>query len=159
MNMKKEWAHPFWENAAKDRLTVRLNITHDDGSYSTTVAKVSKFDDEGKITSDYEEVLAQNGLDKIEQFTNERLERHKQQRESDIKKQQEKNESKRLEDLFNSKLQVFEIEEIKESTNRKLKSKIRKAKNQVEMTAYATMLLMEIMNESEATPAEPEESK
>ena len=54
---------------------------------------------------------------------------------------------------------MFEIEEIKESTNRKLKSKIRKAKNQVEMTAYATMLLMEIMNESEATPAEPEESK
>ena len=28
--MKKERKHPFWENAAKDRLTVRLNITHDD---------------------------------------------------------------------------------------------------------------------------------
>ena len=42
--MEKKWVHPFWENAAKDRLTVRLNITHDDGSYSTSVAKVSKFD-------------------------------------------------------------------------------------------------------------------
>lgn len=149
--MKKEWKTPFWENAAKDRLTVRLNITHDDGSFSTTVAKVSKYDNDGKITSDYEEVLSQNTMDEIDKFTEERLERHRQQREADIKKQQEKNEAKRLEDLFNAKLATFEISEIKDSTNRKLKSKIRKAKNAVEMQAYATILLMEIMNESEGS--------
>ena len=51
--MKKEWKHPFWENAAKDRLTVRLNITHDDGSFSTSVAKVSKYDEKGVISTDY----------------------------------------------------------------------------------------------------------
>lgn len=147
--MKKEWVHPFWENAAKDRLTVRLNITHDDGSYSTSVAKVSKFDVDGKISSDYEEVVEQNTMAKIDQFTQERLDRHKQERESNIKKQEEKNESKRLEDLFNYKLQTFEIPKIKESTNRTLKSKIRKAKNSIEMQAYATILLMEIMNEEE----------
>ena len=149
--MKKEWKNPFWENAAKDRLTVRLNITHDDGSFSTTVAKVSKYDNDGKITSDYEEVLSQNTMDEIDKFTEERLERHRQQREADIKKQQERNEAKRLEDLFNAKLATFEIPEIKDSTNRKLKSKIRKAKNTVEMQAYATILLMEIMNESEGS--------
>jgi len=147
--MKKEWVHPFWENAAKDRLTVRLNITHDDGSYSTSVAKVSKFDVDGNITSDYEEVVEQNTITKIDEFTQERLDRHKQERESNIKKQEEKNESKRLEDLFNYKLQTFEIPLIKESTNRTLKSKIRKAKNVIEMQAYATILLMEIMNEEE----------
>ena len=149
--MKKEWKTPFWENAAKDRLTVRLNISHDDGSFSTTVAKVSKFDTDGKITSDYEEVLSQNSMEEIDKFTEDRLERHRQQREADIKKQQERNEAKRLEDLFNAKLSTFEIPEIKESTNRKLKAKIRKAKNQVEMQAYATILLMEIMNESEGS--------
>ena len=142
--MKKEWIHPFWENAAKDRLTVRLNITHDDGSYSTSVAKVSKFDTDGKITSDYEEVVEQNTTAKIDEFTQERLDR-----QSHIKKQEQKNENKRLEDLFNYKLQTFEISQIKESTNRKLKSKIRKAKNAIEMQAYATILLMEIMNEEE----------
>jgi len=145
--MKKEWKHPFWDNAAKDRLTVRLNITHDDGSFSTTVAKVSKFDVDGKITSDYEEVIEQNTLQQIDTFTEERLERHRQEREANIKKQQERNEEKRLEDLFNAKLATFEIPEIKESTNRKLKAKIRKAKNQIEMQAYATILLMEIMND------------
>ena len=49
----------------------------------------------------------------------------------------------------NYKLQTFEIPQVKESTNRTLKSKIRKAKNAIEMQAYATILLMEIMNEEE----------
>jgi len=147
--MKKEWKHPFWETAAKDRLTVRLNITHDDGSFSTTVARVSKYDENGNITSDYQEVLEQNTMQVIDKFTEDRLERHRQEREAKIKKQEEQNEAKRLEDLFNYKLQTFEIPEIKESTNRKLKAKIRKAKNVIEMNAYATILLMEIMNEQE----------
>ena len=146
--MKKEWKHPFWENAAKDRMTVRLNITHDDGSYSTTVAKVSKYDADGNITSDYEDVLAQNTMAEVDQFTEERLERHRQSREAEIKKQQERNEAKRLEDLFNAKLATFEITDIKNSKDRKLKAKIRKAKNQVEMQAYATILLWEKINEA-----------
>lgn len=147
--MKKEWVSPFWESAAKDRLTVRLNITNDDGSFSTSVARVSKYDANGNISTDYQEVLEQNTMESIDKFTEERLERHRQKRESDLKRQQERNEAKRLEDLFNYKLQTFEIPEIKESTNRKMKAKIRKAKNVVEMQAYATILLMEIMNESE----------
>lgn len=145
--MKKEWKSPFWETAAKDRITVRLNITHDDGSFSTSVARVSKFDENGNITSDYNEILEQNELKAIDEFTEERLERHRQEREAKVKKQEERNEAKRLEDLFNAKLATFEIPEIKESTNRKMKAKIRKSKNQVEMQAYATILLMEIMNE------------
>lgn len=147
--MKKEWVSPFWESAAKDRLTVRLNITNDDGSFSTSVARVSKYDANGNVSTDYQEVLEQNTMESIDKFTEERLERHRQKRESDLKRQQERNEAKRLEDLFNYKLQTFEIPEIKESTNRKMKAKIRKAKNAVEMQAYATILLMEIMNESE----------
>ena len=151
--MKKEWKHPFWETAAKDRLTVRLNITHDDGSFSTSVARVSKYDENGKLTKDYEEILEQNTLKAIDKFTEDRLERHRQERESKIQQEKERHEAKRLEDLFNLKLQTFEIPEIKDSTNRKLKSKIRKAKNLVEMNAYATILLMENMSE------QPGESK
>ncbi len=150
--MKKEWKHPFWETAAKDRLTARLNITHDDGSFTTTVARVSKFDDNGRVSSDWEEVLQQNDIKDIDKFTEERLERHRQKREANIKRQEERNEAKRLEDLFNYKLQTFEIPDIKNSENRKLKAKIRKAKNVIEMNAYATILLMEILNESEEKP-------
>tara|TARA_R110001632_G_scaffold93613_2_gene199229 strand:- start:2583 stop:3038 length:456 start_codon:yes stop_codon:yes gene_type:complete len=150
--MKKEWKHPFWETAAKDRLTARLNITHDDGSFTTTVARVSKFDDNGRVSSDWEEVLQQNDIKDIDKFTEDRLERHRQKREANIKRQEERNEAKRLEELFNYKLQTFEIPDIKNSENRKLKAKIRKAKNVIEMNAYATILLMEILNESEEKP-------
>jgi hypothetical protein len=153
--MKKEWKHPFWETAAKDRLTARLNITHDDGSFTTSVARVSKFDENGKLSPDWEEILEQNSISDIDKFTEDRLERHRQKREAEIKRQEERNEAKRLEDLFNYKLQTFEIPEIKNSKNRKLKSKIRKAKNVIELNAYATILLTEIMNEAE----QQEESK
>jgi len=145
--MKKEWKYPFWETAAKDRLTARLNITHDDGSFSTSVAHVSKYDENGIISKDYEEILKQNTLEEIDKFTSDRLERHQQEREARVNREKERLEAKRLEDLFNTKLQTFEIEEIKQSSNRKLKSKIRKSKNIIEMNAYATMLLMETMNE------------
>ena len=145
--MIKEWKHPFWETAAKDRMTVRLNITHDDGSFSTSVAHVSKYTDDGKLNPDFEEILKQNTLEQIEKFTEDRLNRHKEEREAKVKREKERAEAKRLEELFNIKLQTFEIPEIKDSENRKLKSKIRKAKNLVEMNAYATILLMESMND------------
>jgi hypothetical protein len=148
--MKKEWRHPFWETAAKDRITCRLNITHDDNSFSTSVARVSKYDQDGKVTQDYNEIIEQNTIEAIDKFTKERLKRHNQERESNLKREKEKHEAKRLEDLFNYKLQTFEIPEIKESSNRKLKSKIRKAKNLVEMNAYATILLMENMSAATA---------
>ena len=147
--MKKEWKHPFWDSTAKDRITVRLNITHDDGSFSSSVAKVSKFDENGKITNDYNEVLKQNSSDVIDKFTEERLARHKQQRESQIKRNKEQNETKRLEDLFNLKLQTFEIPAIKNSQNRFIKSKLRKSRNSVELQAYATILMMEKLKEDE----------
>ena len=148
--MKKEWRHPFWETAAKDRTTCRLNITHDDGSFSTSVARVSKYDQDGKVTQDYNEIIEQNTIEAIDKFTEERIQRHNQERESTLKREKEKHEAKRLEDLFNYKLQTFEIPEIKESSNRKLKSKIRKAKNLIEMNAYATILLMENMSAATA---------
>ena len=149
--MKKEWRQPFWETAQKDRLTVRLNITHDDGSFSTSVARVSKYDDNGNITSDFKEILEQNTTEQIQNNTEERLERHRQRRENDLKKQKEKAEAKRLEELFNQKLATFEISTIKNSKNRELKSKIRKSRNLVEMQAYATILIMEEMKNESGT--------
>ena len=149
--MKKEWVQPFWETAQKDRLTVRLNITHDDGSFSTSVARVSKYDDNGNISPDFEEILAQHSNEVIQKNTEDRLERHKQRRENEVKKQKEKQEAKRLEELFNHKLATFEIPAIKNSKNRELKAKIRKARNTIEMQAYATILLMEELNNESGT--------
>ena len=56
---------------------------------------------------------------------------------------EEREKAKELERLFNSKLACFEILEIKNSKNRKLRSKIRKAKNEIELMAYTSLLVME----------------
>ena len=53
--------------------------------------------------------------------------------------------------LFNAKLEVFEIESIKNSTNRKAKAKIRRSKNQYEMMAFTIMLIQEEDAKNEAT--------
>ena len=47
----------------------------------------------------------------------------------------------RTDELFQAKLEAFEIEEIKMSQNRDLKSKIRKSKNMMEVTAYSAALI------------------
>ena len=51
--------------------------------------------------------------------------------------------ARKLEELFNYKLEIFETEEIKNSKNRKLKSKLRRAKSKVEVNLFAMLLLKE----------------
>jgi hypothetical protein len=52
--------------------------------------------------------------------------------------------------LFNHKIKLFEIEEIQNSKNRKLKSKIRKAKSIEEASIFASVLVTtEVLAEQE----------
>ena len=48
--------------------------------------------------------------------------------------------------LFKIKLQVFEIEEVKESKNRELKAKIRKSKTFMETLAHTVALILDSQN-------------
>lgn len=144
--MNKEWKHPFWENYQKDRITAKLTIKHGDGKESTSTATVSKYTRDGKLTEDYEAIIAQNGVEKIDRNTKEREDRHRQRADNDKRKRKERDQAHKLEHLFNAKLEVFEIEYIKNSSNRKLKSRIRKARNIFEMQAFLTMLIQEEYN-------------
>ena len=141
--MKKEWRHPFWENYQKDRITCKLVITHENGEVTSSTSTVSKYDKNGEITKDYNDVIAATPVEKINKNTEEREQRHKDNRLNDKRKQAEREAARKLEQLFNAKLEVFEIESIKNSTNRKAKAKIRRSKNQYEMMAYAIMLIQE----------------
>jgi len=146
--MKKEWKFPFWENYQKDRITCKLVITHDDGRVSSSTANISKYISNGKLNPDWTEILEQNTIEKIQRNTDEREERHRKRRESDIIKEKERKQARKLETLFDAKLEVFEIEQVKNSKNRKMKARMRKSKNTHELMAYTTILLMEeIQNE------------
>lgn len=63
-----------------------------------------------------------------------------EQKTGAIKKEQQQ-KTQMLEKLFALKLQAFEIPEIRDSTNKKLRTKLRRAQNEIEMNTYATLLI------------------
>lgn len=147
----KIWKHPFWNNDDKTSLTVLLEIEDDTGRKRTAEARVSKFAPDGSENPDFLEILNQNPEETIDDNTAKRVENKKRQSEDDERMYKEREQAKKLENLFNSKLEVFEIEEVKNSKNRKLKAKIRRAKNIPEMMAYAIMLMQEELNNEQPT--------
>lgn len=149
--MNKEWRHPFWENYQKDRITAKLIIKHEDGKETSSTATVGKYASDGSTHKDFNDIIEQNSLETIDANTKAREDRHKKRRADEKKSHEESVQARKLEELFNSKLEVFEIVTIKNSTNRKMKAKIRKSKNKWELMAWTTMLMKEeLENESES---------
>ena len=108
-----------------------------------------------QISNENHEILANKGSEQWNMF----LTRFKETDDDELTKKQDKRreESKKLADeetqrrntavdLFDAKLQAFEIEEIKNSKNKKLRSKLRKSKSVVEVYALSTIIMMESFN-------------
>lgn len=153
MSYRKWMDNAFWETDEKQMLNCILEMEDDVGRVTRQVMKLRKVDDEGNDNPDFAEVVEALGDDLITENTNERNSRKK--REAEEKKQQELEHAKarKLEQLFNYKLEAFEIDDIKNSKNRQLKSKLRRAKNRVEVDLYAIMIVMEEMKKREEDEA------
>jgi len=148
--MERQWKdNPFWDNEEKTRLKAILVITDDNGQTTSQVVTVNKFNG-GVINDDWIDILETIGEDKIDANTLGRINKRKEEEEARRLKEKDIENSKKLEKLFEAKLQAFEIEEIKNSTNRDIKSKLRRSKSMVEVNLYAMMILMEaIENETQ----------
>lgn len=149
MSYRRWMDNAFWETEEKEMLNCILEMEDDVGRVTRQVMKLRKTDEEGKDNPDFIEVVEALGEELIDENTEERMSRKK--RESEEKKQQELEHAKarKLEQLFNYKLETFEIDDIKNSKNRQLKSKLRRAKNRVEVDLYAIMIVMEEMKKRE----------
>ncbi|MDB4343105.1 hypothetical protein OAA26_00110 [bacterium] len=82
-------------------------------------------------------------VEEVRKNTKERLNRKKAEHETNRYKEQQKAHAKKLENLFAMKLEAFEIPTIRDSKNTKLRSKIRRSINQLEVQANVTILLLE----------------
>lgn len=105
-----------------------------------------------KNSDDYKEIIRQIGSERITKNTKERFSRKTREEEQKKIREEQKVRSKKLEDLFSLKLQAFESDIIKNSKNKKMRSKIRRAKNQIELNAFITLLIgmeLGILNEQE----------
>jgi hypothetical protein len=150
--MKRIIVNPHWVNNA--RTVISAEFHYDDGRIVT--ASVS----EGEQTNP--------DLIEIKQkFTNEELEANTRKKilqinaERERKKQEEEAKAQRKlqEELFAAKLKIFEIESIKNSTNRSLKSRIRKSKSDVEALAWAAALMLNEAQQQEASQVQTTEAE
>ena len=89
------------------------------------------------------------GEESINENTRARHQQKLQQHEQKQLKIQQEKQISVTEKLFNMKLQVFEMPQVRNCKNRQLRSLLRSAKNEFELNAYITMILMDYMNDSE----------
>lgn len=145
--VERKWAEDsFFEGFDKNRITTILTITEDDGKIIKQQLIVNKITDKGNSNPDWEEIMATIGEEKITENTNLRNERKVKEREAIEQERIEKEKVATLQELFETKIQAFEIEAIKNSKNRELKAKLRKAVNKVEVYIYSMMIVMEELN-------------
>jgi len=131
----------YWENEEKTILKcIRLSPIPS-GGRKKDVLELRKILPDGRECDQFKAVIAQWGMDKIDANTQERKDKkEKEDREKRAIHEQRK-KSHELEQLFNAKLQAFEIDTIKNSTNRELRSRLRRAKNVIEMNALAALVI------------------
>jgi len=135
-----KYLHPYWSNKEAKHIVVVLE--YDDGRKAT--ASVQDMDG---TNPDYKAILEEFGVEQLDKNTEEGIRR----RDEGIKKRLQRKETEAVrakqEQLFGAKLQAFEIDAIKDSSNIELKRLIRKAKSPMEVQAYTTILLMESLDE------------
>lgn len=133
----------YWE--ADDRSIVKcIRLTTIEGQENQKKKDVMQFHrirPDGTECPHYKEVVAKVGIPKIDENTSVRKERKERESKEKRAAHEQKRKTAELEQLFNLKLQAFEIEEIKNSEDRIMRGRIRRAKNAVEMNALASILI------------------
>lgn len=136
----------FWEDGCDDRSVLKCirMTTLPDGKRKKDILQVRKGD---RI---YDEVIAAIGVPKIDEETNQRRERKQREGREKRALHEQKKKAAELEDLFNAKLQAFEIPEVKDREDGSMRRRMRKAKSVVELqalTALAVGLQLGYFNE------------
>ena len=133
----------FWETPEKNQ----LNCISEHKEGFKDVRQVHKLKRGDPLFDECVEALTEKHIDvNTDRRVNKKFKEQEQQRELEINKRK----AERLEKLFNYKLETFEVEEIKESRNRILKSKLRRSKSIPEVNLYAIMILQDkLENETE----------
>jgi len=129
----------FWDTPNKSV----LNCISEQEEGNKKIRQVHKLTQTDPLYKECVDTLTVEHIDEnTKKRNNRKLEEGKKREE--LKKSQEK--AKKMEQLFNYKLETFEVEEIKLSQNRELKSKLRRAKSIPEVNLWALKILDDYLN-------------
>ena len=136
---KPKYLNPRWVDKENRRLWCEILVGDKYHQCNINVGNP----DEGLVNKDFDAIMEMYTPDEIDANT-EAYEEHliEQDKRRDEAREVHINRVKQ-EALFEMKLEAFEIDEVKNSENRELKKKIRKAKTLLEVQAYTTMILQE----------------
>ena len=133
----------YWEDGCDDRSQVKcIKMFPDGNKRRKEVHLYHKINPNTKEPCHlFKEVVDKVGVQTIDKNTNERRgKKEREAREARAKHEQVK-QTKELEQLFALKLQAFEVDLIKNSTERELRAKLRRSQNAVELNALATLIV------------------
>lgn len=133
--MKRTIKNPHWINNARTVLSVEFH--YDDGR---VMSAVINGDDVNNV--DLKQVLAEFSTEQLEENTRKAIAKQTRDREVAEKKEAAEKDRQRQEALFALKLKAFEVEAVKNTTEKKLKSALRRAKNDLEVFAFASAIIM-----------------
>ena len=141
--MKRTIVNPHWINNA--RTVLMADFHYDDGRIVS--ATISESD---TSNPDLAEIKSKFTEAELEQNTRKKIQKMSREQEEEKQKQQAAEDRRNQEELFAVKLKIFEIDMVKNSANRKLKSQIRKSKTGLEAQAWAAALLLSEFNAAES---------
>jgi len=144
--MKKTIKNPHWINNARTVLSVEFH--YDDGRVMSAVVNG---DDVNNV--DLKQVLAEFTPEQLEDNTRKAIAKQNRDREAIEKKEAAEKDRQRQEALFALKLKAFEVEAVKNTPEKKLKSALRRAKSDIEVFAFASAIIIKDF-ESKQTPSD-----
>lgn len=133
--MKREIIDPRWANEEKNQILAKFKL--EDGNIIQAAISVP----EGGRNPDWDEIMEKFGPNVLEENLQKDLELHYKRKEAEEEQRKQDIERAIKEALFNAKAEAFEIQLVKDSKNKALKNKIRKASTIMEVTAYTTALI------------------
>jgi len=135
----------FWEDNEKTQLKCIRMTTLDSGDERKDILSVSKFNKDGTENPEFIEIINFLSLEAIDRSHKERVERKAREAEEEKIIEEQKADGKRLEKLFGLKLKAFELESVKNTENRKLRTRLRRAQNEIEVNAVVALIIGEEM--------------
>ena len=138
--MIRQWdKDAFWETPKKNV----LNCISEQEEGNKKIRQVHKLTEADPLFKECVNALTPEHIDNN---TKERVARkfEEQKKQKELKESKEK--AKKMEVLFNYKLETFEVEEIRLSKNRERKSKLRRAKSIPEVNLWALKILEDYLN-------------
>lgn len=146
--MKRTIVNPHWINNA--RTVISAEFHYDDGRVVNAVVS-----DSDTSNPDLAEIKNSFSNEVLEQNTRRNIQKITSAAETQKALDEAAADRKHQEELFAAKLRIFDIEAIKNSTDRLLKSRIRRSKSDVEAMAWAAALLLsESQKETDTETAE-----